>query len=51
LTPPFGAARFYMKGTAKATVKLQQIYRGIISFVVLQLIGLGLVMTWPEIVL
>jgi tripartite ATP-independent transporter DctM subunit len=51
LTPPFGAALFYMKGTAKATVKLQQIYRGIIPFVVLQLIGLGLVMAWPEIAL
>ena len=51
LTPPFGAALFYMKGTAKATVKLQQIYRGIIPFVILQLVGLGLVMAWPEITL
>jgi len=51
LTPPFGAALFYMKGTAKATVKLQQIYRGIVPFVILQLIGLGLVMAWPEIAL
>ncbi len=51
LTPPFGAALFYMKGTAKAAVKLQHIYRGIVPFVVLQLVGLGLVIAWPDIAL
>ncbi len=51
LTPPFGAALFYMKGTAKAMVKLQDIYRGIIPFVLLQLIGLAAVMAWPDIAL
>jgi tripartite ATP-independent transporter DctM subunit len=51
LTPPFGAALFYMKGTAKAAVKLQQIYRGIVPFVILQLVGLSMVIAWPEIAL
>ena len=49
LTPPFGFALFYMKGVAPPEVKIQQIYVGIIPFVLLQLIGLALVMTFPEI--
>ena len=51
LTPPFGFALFYMKGVAPPSVKIQQIYRGIIPFVLLQLIGLGLVMAYPDIAL
>ena len=51
LTPPFGFALFYMKGVAPPEVRLQQIYRGIIPFVLLQLVGLGLVMAFPEIAL
>ena len=49
LTPPFGFALFYMKGVAPPEVKIQQIYVGIIPFVLLQLIGLALVMSFPEI--
>ncbi len=49
LTPPFGFALFYMKGAAKG-VRIQSIYRGIIPFVTLQLIGLGLCILIPEIV-
>ena len=51
LTPPFGFALFYMKGVAPPEVKIQQIYIGIIPFVLLQLIGVTLVMTFPEIAL
>ena len=49
LTPPFGFALFYMKGVAPSSVKMQQIYRGIIPFVGLQVIGLSLVIWMPEI--
>lgn len=49
LTPPFGFALFYMKGAAPPEVKIQQIYLGIIPFVLLQLLGLGLVMAFPQI--
>jgi tripartite ATP-independent transporter DctM subunit len=49
LTPPFGFALFYMKGVAPASVKIQHIYRGIIPFVALQVIGLTLVIWFPEI--
>jgi len=51
LTPPFGFALFYMKGVAPPEVKMQQIYKGIIPFVLLQLIGLGLIMAFPDIAL
>ena len=49
LTPPFGFALFYMKGVAPPEIKIQQIYRGIYPFVLLQLVGLGLVMAYPQI--
>jgi len=51
LTPPFGFALFYMKGVAPPQVRIQDIYRGIIPFVLLQLLGLGLCMAFPQLVL
>ncbi len=51
LTPPFGFALFYMKGVAPPEVKIQQIYRGIVPFVLLQVVGLTLVIAFPEIAL
>lgn len=51
LTPPFGFALFYMKAVAPPGVKIQQIYIGIIPFVLLQLTGLILVMVFPDIAL
>lgn len=51
LTPPFGFALFYMKGVAPKSVKIQEIYTGIIPFVVLQLIGLLAVIYFPELAL
>ena len=40
-----------MKGVAPSTVRMQEIYRGIIPFVILQLIGLGIVIYWPNLAL
>ena len=51
LTPPFGFALFYMKGVAPSSVKMQDIYKGIIPFVILQLIGLALVLEFPGLAL
>ncbi len=51
LTPPFGFALFYLKGAAPKAVKIQHIYKGIIPFVILQVIGLAAVVIWPEIAL
>jgi tripartite ATP-independent transporter DctM subunit len=51
LTPPFGFALFYLKGIAPKEVKIQSIYLGIIPFVLLQLLGLIVVMMWPNVAL
>ncbi len=51
LTPPFGFALFYMKGVAPPSVTMQHIYRGIIPFIGLQLIGLSVVFFWPDVAL
>ena len=49
LTPPFGFALFFLKAVAPKGVRLQQIYRGIVPFVLLQLVALTLVILFPEI--
>ncbi len=51
LTPPFGFALFYLKGIAPKEIKIQSIYLGIIPFVIIQLIGLILVMVFPQLAL
>ena len=51
LTPPFGFALFYLKGIAPKEIKIQSIYKGIIPFVFLQLIGLALVIWKPNVAL
>ena len=51
MTPPFGATLFYMKGTAPPGVTMSDVYRGMYPFVVLQIVGLGLCIWLPEIVL
>jgi len=50
LTPPVGFALFYLKGVCPPGVKLTEIYRGVMPFIVLQLIGLGLVFAFPSLV-
>jgi len=51
LTPPFGFALFYLKGAAPREVKIQHIYKGIVPFVILQVLGLIAIVIWPEIAL
>ncbi len=51
LTPPFGFALFYMKGVAPPEVRIQDIYKGIIPFVGLQVAGLLMCVAFPSIVL
>ncbi len=50
LTPPFGFALFYLKGVAPPEVKTSHLYRGIIPFVIIQLLFLILLIIFPEIV-
>ena len=51
LTPPFGFALFYLKGAAAGAVSMAQVYRGIVPFVLLQILVLGLLIWQPWIVL
>jgi len=48
MTPPFGFSLFYLKGVSPPEISTGQIYRGIIPFVLLQLIGLLVVVFFPE---
>ncbi|MCG8456802.1 MAG: TRAP transporter large permease subunit, partial [Holophagales bacterium] len=50
LTPPFGFALFYLRGVAPEEVKTSQIYRGALPFIGIQVIGLILIILFPEIV-
>ncbi|MEA2109068.1 MAG: TRAP transporter large permease subunit [Pseudomonadota bacterium] len=51
LSPPVGFALFYLKGICPPEVTLGDIYKGVIPFIILQLIGLGLIIIWPQLVL
>lgn len=48
LTPPFGFSLFYLRGVAPATVSTGAIYRGVLPFIVIQLIMLVLLAAWPS---
>ena len=51
LTPPVGFALFYLKGVCPPEIKLTDIYKGVIPFIILQLIGLGIIILWPQLVI
>lgn len=51
LTPPVGFAIFYVKGVCPPEVQLGHIYRGVIPFVILQLVALALALAFPQLVL
>jgi tripartite ATP-independent transporter DctM subunit len=51
LTPPFGYNLFYLKGVAPPSVTMGDLYRSIIPFVGLMLLGLGICMAVPDIIL
>ncbi len=50
LTPPFGFALFYLKGVAPKYVTTLNIWKGVVPFIILQLIGLGIVGFYPSLV-
>jgi len=51
LTPPFGYALFYLKGIAPREIKIQSIYKGIIPFVMLQVLAVIIVLAFPKVAL
>ncbi len=50
LTPPFGFSLFYLKGVAPPEVTTQHLYRGIIPFIIIQIIMIAVVILFPEII-
>ncbi len=50
LTPPFGFSLFYLRGVAPKSIKTTEIWKGASVFIVLQLVGLGVVGYFPQLV-
>ncbi|GAA6206259.1 TRAP transporter large permease subunit [Thalassotalea sp. SU-HH00458] len=50
LTPPFGFALFYLRGVADKAIKTSAIYRGVIPFILMQLLLLLALAKWPELI-
>jgi len=48
LTPPFGFALFYLRGVAPTELRTMDVYRGVVPFIALQLLMLGVLALWPE---
>ncbi len=48
LTPPFGFSLFYLRGVAPPEIPTSAIYKGVIPFIAIQLLMLGLLTLWPE---
>ncbi len=50
LTPPFGFALFYLRGVAPPEVRTTDLYKAVIPFIVIQLIGLAMIVIFPGLV-
>lgn len=48
LTPPFGFSLFYLKGVAPSSIKTTDIYKGVIPFILIQVLVLASLMIFPE---
>jgi len=49
MTPPFGFNLFYLKGVVPPSITMKDIYSSIIPFVIVEIVGLGLIMIFPQI--
>ncbi|NMT62963.1 TRAP transporter large permease [Marinobacter orientalis] len=49
MTPPFGFNLFYLKGVVPPGITMGDIYRSVIPFVLIQIVGIGCLMVFPEI--
>ncbi len=47
LTPPFGFSLFYLRGVAPPEIATASIYKGVIPFIIIQVLMLGLLAVWP----
>ncbi|MES0871311.1 TRAP transporter large permease [Pseudovibrio sp. SCP19] len=49
LTPPFGFSLFYLRGAAPPEITTGMIYKGVLPYILLQIVGMGLVWFFPQI--
>jgi len=49
LTPPFGFSLFYLRGVAPKEISTQDIYKGVMPFIIIQIIAIVIVFLIPEI--
>lgn len=48
LTPPFGFSLFFVKGAAPPSIRITEIYRGVLPMVTIQLVMIAVVLAWPR---
>jgi TRAP-type mannitol/chloroaromatic compound transport system permease large subunit len=51
LTPHFGFSLFYLRGVAPKEIPTKDIYKGVLPFIIIQIIAIGLVFVFPQIAL
>ena len=47
LTPPFGFALFYLRGVAPESLPTSAIYRGVVPFILIQILAMAALWYWP----
>ena len=50
LTPPFGFSLFYLRGVTPSSISTMEMYKGVIPFIIIQVIGLSVLIFYPNIV-
>ena len=50
LTPPFGFSLFYLRGVTPSSISTMDMYKGVIPFIVIQMLGLSVLIFYPNIV-
>ena len=50
LTPPMAPAIFYLRAVAPAEITIRDMYRGVVPFILLQIVTLGITLAWPGLV-
>ena len=50
LTPPFGFSLFYLKGVAPEGITTQHLYRGIVPFIIIQVVFITLIIIYPHLI-
>ncbi len=48
LTPPFGFSLFYLRGVAPPSVRTIDIYKGVMPFILIQIVVMGMIAWWPQ---